>query len=66
MPIATPCTKVCTIDPVSHRCVGCGRTLAEIAQWTGLTDDERARIMADLPGRAALLDADPAVAPEHA
>jgi len=40
--------------------------LAEIAQWTGLTDDERARIMADLPGRAALLDADPAVAPEHA
>ena len=66
MSIATPCTKVCTIDPRSHRCVGCGRTLVEIAQWTGLTDDERARIMADLPGRAALLNTDPVVAPEHA
>ena len=62
MSIATPCTKVCIIDPVSGRCDGCGRTLAEISQWTALTDDERARIMATLPGRTG----DAAVAPEHA
>jgi predicted Fe-S protein YdhL (DUF1289 family) len=30
--------------------MGCGRTLSEIAQWTRLTDAERAAIMAALPG----------------
>jgi len=52
MPIRTPCTKVCTIDPVSRLCVGCGRTIEEIAQWSALTDAERARIMAELAGRS--------------
>ena len=51
MPIASPCTKVCTIDPRSGLCRGCGRTLAEIAQWTSLNEGERERIMADLPRR---------------
>jgi predicted Fe-S protein YdhL (DUF1289 family) len=51
MPILTPCTKVCTIDPVSRLCVGCGRTLDEIAQWSAMTDGERARIMAALARR---------------
>jgi predicted Fe-S protein YdhL (DUF1289 family) len=51
MPIASPCTKVCTIDPRSGLCHGCGRTLSEIAQWTSLGDTERGRIMAELPRR---------------
>lgn len=51
MPIASPCTKVCTIDPRSHLCRGCGRTLSEIAQWMSLGETERQRIMAELPGR---------------
>jgi uncharacterized protein len=53
MPIATPCSKVCVIDPASGLCAGCGRTLDEIARWTALTDGERARIMAALPDRMA-------------
>jgi predicted Fe-S protein YdhL (DUF1289 family) len=51
MPIASPCNKVCTIDPRSGLCHGCGRTLAEIAQWGSMSDSERQRIMAELPGR---------------
>jgi len=51
MPIASPCTKVCTIDPRSALCRGCGRTLGEIAQWTSLDEDERERIMGELPRR---------------
>ena len=51
MPIASPCTKVCTIDARSGLCHGCGRTLAEIAQWASLTDGERRRIMDELPHR---------------
>jgi predicted Fe-S protein YdhL (DUF1289 family) len=32
-------------------CVGCQRTLAEVAGWTRLSDAERAEIMAALPAR---------------
>jgi len=53
MPIASPCTKVCTIDPRSDLCRGCGRSLDEIARWMSLSETERARIMADLPQRLA-------------
>jgi predicted Fe-S protein YdhL (DUF1289 family) len=51
MPIVSPCTKVCTIDPRSGLCLGCGRTLSEIAQWASLADGERERIMGELPQR---------------
>ncbi len=53
MSIHTPCVKVCAIDPVSRLCVGCGRALDEIAQWSRLSDGERARIMAKLVRRMA-------------
>jgi len=50
--IESPCTKVCTIDPGSGRCLGCARTLDEIGRWTAMSDAERTRIMRDLPLRA--------------
>jgi len=53
MAIASPCTKVCTIDPRSSLCRGCGRTLDEIARWTSLGNSERNRIMTELPQRCA-------------
>jgi predicted Fe-S protein YdhL (DUF1289 family) len=53
--IETPCTKICTVDPDSGLCIGCGRTLAEIGGWTLLTAQERRDIMAALPARLALL-----------
>ena len=49
--IETPCTKVCIVEPNSGLCLGCGRTLGEIANWTALADDERSRIMTGLPRR---------------
>ena len=50
-PIATPCVRICIVDGESGLCLGCQRTLPEVAAWTGLTDAERAAIMAELPGR---------------
>ncbi len=47
----TPCTKICTLDAARKRCIGCGRTLDEIARWLSMSEDERARIMAELPAR---------------
>jgi predicted Fe-S protein YdhL (DUF1289 family) len=45
MPIETPCTNICTLHPTLQICVGCGRDLAEIAQWSQLSAPERARLM---------------------
>lgn len=50
-PIATPCVKVCAVDGRSGVCLGCRRTLPEIAGWARLSDEERAAIMNDLPHR---------------
>jgi hypothetical protein len=49
--IESPCTKVCTLDARSGMCLGCGRTVDEIARWTAMSDAERARIMGELRGR---------------
>ena len=53
MAIVSPCTKVCTIDPRSGLCRGCGRTLDEIGRWMSLSESERNRIMTELPRRRA-------------
>ncbi len=53
--IETPCEKICVVDAPSGLCRGCGRNLAEIAEWTAYTDAERSRIMAELPDRLAAM-----------
>jgi predicted Fe-S protein YdhL (DUF1289 family) len=50
-PIRTPCVKVCVVDPESGLCLGCFRTLPEVAAWATLSDGEREQLMAELPGR---------------
>lgn len=47
----TPCIAVCTIDPRTSLCVGCGRTLPEIARWHRMDSAERRALMALLPQR---------------
>jgi uncharacterized protein len=51
-PIETPCIRVCTVDPDTGVCVGCNRTLDEIAAWASYTHAERRAIMAALPLRS--------------
>jgi predicted Fe-S protein YdhL (DUF1289 family) len=55
-PIATPCIKVCVVDGASGLCLGCFRTLQEIGTWSRLTDEERTRVMAELPDRRERID----------
>jgi uncharacterized protein len=54
-PIVTPCIKICAVDGASGLCLGCLRTLPEIAEWSRLSVQRRAEIMGELPGRKALL-----------
>jgi predicted Fe-S protein YdhL (DUF1289 family) len=51
--IESPCVKICTLDARSGLCLGCGRTIDEIAHWTAMGAAERARVMGKLPGRLA-------------
>ena len=54
-PITTPCVQVCVVDGDSGLCLGCFRTLGEIAGWAGLSEAERTALMAELPQRKALI-----------
>ncbi len=51
--VLSPCIGICTLD-ADGLCEGCHRTLAEIAQWSQMGDDERLRWMDTvLPAREA-------------
>jgi predicted Fe-S protein YdhL (DUF1289 family) len=41
----SPCINVCKIAPDTQVCIGCFRTLQEIAEWSRLTDQQRFAIM---------------------
>ncbi len=51
--IESPCIKICTLDARSGLCLGCGRTVEEIARWTAMSTAERIRVMDELPDRLA-------------
>ncbi|GAB6050764.1 hypothetical protein JCM16106_16130 [Hydrogenophilus islandicus] len=55
----TPCIQICQIDPATGWCLGCGRTLDEIARWSLMSDAEHDQIFAQLPERLASLRRDP-------
>ena len=44
--VASPCINVCTLDPATQVCLGCFRTIGEIAAWGGASNAERAAIVA--------------------
>ena len=51
--ISSPCIKVCAVSGQTGQCIGCGRTLQEIARWGAMDEAERKAIMAALPARLA-------------
>ena len=55
-PVVTPCIKVCVVDGPTGLCLGCFRTLGEIAGWSALDEARRAEIMAELPERKGRID----------
>ncbi len=49
--VETPCVQICVIDDVDGLCVGCARTLTEIAEWGNYSAAQRSTVMAQLPAR---------------
>ena len=49
--IESPCVDVCVMDGETGWCLGCGRTIDEIAGWSESSAETRAAVMSELPGR---------------
>ncbi len=55
MSVESPCKNICRMHEPSGHCLGCGRTLDEIALWSVLDDDDKRAVWALLPQRLAAL-----------
>ena len=51
---SSPCIGVCHIDGKTGFCLGCYRTLPEIAQWHKKTDSERCKVIDEAKNRKKL------------
>ena len=51
--VPSPCVSICTMDAASGLCLGCARTLDEIAAWSVLDDDERREVWVRIGVRRA-------------
>lgn len=49
--VNSPCVKLCVLHPVDRICLGCHRTIEEIAHWSRMSADERQAVIAELPSR---------------
>ena len=49
--VDSPCNDICTTDSESGLCVGCGRTLNEIANWLIYSDSEKISVLKELKVR---------------
>ncbi len=47
----SPCVKICSLDRSGKYCLGCGRSLNELAAWQNASEAERGDILAQLPER---------------
>ena len=47
--VESPCINVCKIE--NDVCIGCGRTLEEIAHWSEMTDAEKEQVNANLQNK---------------
>jgi uncharacterized protein len=43
------------MEPASSHCIGCGRTIGEIASWSRLTDPEKQKIVDALSARISAM-----------
>ena len=47
----SPCIDICQMDSESGLCVGCGRTIEEIENWSNYTNEKKKDILKQLKSR---------------
>jgi hypothetical protein len=46
----SPCVDICKLNE-KQVCIGCKRTIREIADWTSMTAERQWQVVRSLPGR---------------
>lgn len=49
--VPSPCRQVCQMNPETGYCIGCLRTIDEIADWVEMTDEEKRDVLTRLDER---------------
>lgn len=52
-PLTSPCVGVCQINAKTKFCLGCFRTLREVAHWSRYDDDQKREVLLALRERQA-------------
>lgn len=53
--VQSPCVNICVIHPKERLCVGCLRSIDEIAMWSSMDDKQRSQILSELSARTPRL-----------
>ena len=53
--IKSPCIDICKLDKETGICIGCFRTVEEIAKWKKMEDEEKLDVLGKLKDREILL-----------
>ena len=48
----SPCKGVCEIDIITNLCIGCLRSIDEIAMWSQIDDKRALEIIEEIKGRS--------------
>jgi len=54
--VPSPCENVCQIDPGSGLCIGCRRTLREIADWLEMSSEQKLAVLERVAQRRHAVD----------
>ena len=57
----SPCILICTLDD-DKRCLGCGRTMAQISGWALMSPEEQWQVIDELDVQKRVIEA--TIAPE--
>lgn len=49
--VASPCVNICQMNPETGYCIGCMRTIGEIADWLEMTNEEKRQVLNQLEER---------------
>lgn len=51
--VPSPCVKLCALDPRSGYCVGCYRTIDEVANWVEMSAEDKRAVLERVARRRA-------------
>lgn len=55
MSVESPCIGVCRLDTTKAFCIGCHRSVSEIAAWSCLSDADKLRVLVAVQKRKSTI-----------